>query len=483
MIFPNRVSASRLLRRWRPLLLSFVTAAAFQAHAQDDHAALVEQGRVVALAGDCAACHTSDKNKPFAGGRAIGSPMGNIYASNITPATGNGIGGYTEAQFAAALRKGVNAKGEHLYPAMPYTAYAGISDADMHALYVYFGDGVQPVDNTVPKTALPFPYSMRWTMAAWNLLYLHDGVHVDDAALDAKVNRGKYLVDTLGHCSSCHSPRGLLMAEKTSAYLAGAKIDGWVAPNITSDPVSGIGAWSEDELAGYLKNGHAKGKGQAGGGMAEAVEQSLSHLQDSDLQAIAAYLKTVKPIRDPADTRAAFTYEGGEALPSLTTLEPQRPDGSKSPESLRVADTVDGSVLYSGACSSCHQPSGLGTDGQYFPSLSHNRAVGMSSPDNLVMAIIHGIDRQGADMHVSMPAFGNDMTDTQVAAVANYVEQHFGNPSVHVTADDVADIRAGGPKPLLLRLTPWLMGAGAAILLLIGLLIGRVIRKKRRTRR
>ncbi|MET0255434.1 MAG: cytochrome c, partial [Luteibacter sp.] len=407
-------TTSRLRGLVRAAFLLGALSAALPSLAQDGKDALVAQGKAVAIAGDCAACHTSAPSRPFAGGRAIGSPMGNIYASNITPSRVDGIGGYSEAQFARAVREGVNAKGDHLYPAMPYTAYAGITDADMHALYVYFMQGVAPVDNAVPKTALAFPYSMRWTMAGWNLMFLHKPSANQDGA-----ERGRYLVDVLGHCSSCHSPRNLLMAERQDAYLGGATIDGWFAPNITSDPVSGIGGWSEDELAAYLKNGHVHGKGQAGGGMAEAVEQSLRFLSDDDVHAMAAYLKTVRPIRDGADTRPSYAFAGAGALPSTTTLEPLRPDADAGRDARRIADGTDGSVLYSGACASCHQPDGKGTREQYFPSLSHNRAVGLSRPDNVIMAVLHGIDRQGADMHVSMPAFERDMSDAQVAAVVN----------------------------------------------------------------
>ncbi|MBB3226476.1 mono/diheme cytochrome c family protein [Luteibacter sp. Sphag1AF] len=453
------------------------------AHAQQADPKLIEQGRYVSLAGDCAACHTNAGGKPFAGGRPIGSPMGNIYASNITPSATNGIGGYTEQQFADALRKGVNAKGQHLYPAMPYTAYRGLSDEDMHALYVYFMQGVQPVDNAVQKTKLPFPYGMRGVMFFWNTLYLDSGSFKASDTASAAVNRGHYLVDTLGHCSSCHSPRNLLMAEQSGAYLAGAKIDGWIAPNITSDPVSGIGGWSTDEIARYLKNGHVDGKGQAGGGMAEAVEQSLRYLSDDDLTAIATYLKTVKPVRDPKDSKAAYEYAGGSPLPSISELEPQRPDNSANPDAMRDVSTTDGTVLYSGACASCHQPGGKGTENQYFPSLSHNSATGMSSPDNVVMTILHGIERQGADAHVLMPAFGRDMNDEQVAAVTNYVTAHFGNPDARIDAAGVAQIRAGGPRPLLIRLTPWLMGGGVVVALLVIWLIVSVVSRRRRRRR
>ncbi|TCV92089.1 mono/diheme cytochrome c family protein [Luteibacter rhizovicinus] len=455
--------------------VGFVSMVHAQAAADD---ALVAHGKAVAIAGDCAACHTDNKATPFAGGRPIGSPLGNIFASNITPSKTNGIGNYTEEQFAAALRRGVDARGRHLYPAMPYTAYAGISDEDMHAMYVYFMQAVPPVDNAVPPTKLSFPYSMRWTMAIWNALYLKKGT-VEGSSPDSKeIDRGRYLVDTLGHCSSCHTPRNLLMAERSGKYLGGANVDGWIAPNITSDPVSGIGGWSAEEIAAYLKNGHVNGKGQAGGGMAEAVEQSLRYMPDSDLHAIGVYLKSVPAIRVASDEKPAYEYAGGTPLPSITKLEPQRPDVTRDPNFAKDASSTDGSVLYSGACASCHQPSGKGTGDQYFPSLSHNRAVGMSTSDNLVMAILHGIDREGADMHVLMPAFDRDLNDAQIAAVANYVSQHFGNPGVVTTTAQVAQIRAGGPTPLLLRLTPYLLAAAAIVVLLIVWLIFR--RKKSR---
>lgn len=471
------------LRRERTRMVSMALAFAFAmllpmaALAQDD--ALVARGKVVATEGDCAACHSPNPAKPFAGGMAIGSPMGSIYASNITPSTTHGIGAYTEQQFADALRKGIRADGTHLYPAMPYTAYAGISDADMHALYAYFLHGVAPVDQATPTTKLPFPFNLRWSMTFWNALYLKSGEVKDDPALSPSINRGKYLVDTLGHCSSCHTPRGLLMAEQSDHYLGGAKIDGWIAPNITADAISGIGSWSDDEIAQYLKNGHVKGKGQAAGGMADAVENSLRFLPDNDLLSIAAYLKSVKPIHDAADTKPAYAYEGGEAIPPLTTLEPQRADGNDDPDSLRDVSTTDGAVLYSGACASCHQPSGKGTENQYFPSLSHNRAVGLPTSDNLVMAILHGVNREGADLHVAMPAFGRDMNDAQIASVANYVNLHFGNPAVKTTAADVASIRAGGPKPLLLKMASYAIPMMILFLAVLIWLVYLVIRRRR----
>lgn len=231
--------------------------------------ALLDRGKYLATAGDCQACHRTSKDAeklPLSGGYVIDSPMGAIISSNITPSRQYGIGNYTEAQFASALRDGVRADGANLYPAMPYTAYRGLSDADIHALYAYFMGAVQPVDEPVPATRLAFPFNQRWLMKGWNLLFLHAQPAPSQPTAEDPLARGRYLVDTLGHCGSCHSPRNVLMAESASQYLGGGSVGGWYAPNITSDAVSGIGSWSQDELAQYLRSGHADGKGQAAGG-------------------------------------------------------------------------------------------------------------------------------------------------------------------------------------------------------------------------
>ncbi|MHC1479334.1 c-type cytochrome [Frateuria aurantia] len=450
------------------------------AHAQDStDPGLIAQGQAVATAADCAACHTAQPGHPFAGGLALHSPMGVIYASNITPSSTAGIGGYSEQQFADALRRGVNAQGEHLYPAMPYTAYAGLSDQDIHAMYAYFMHGVKPDDQPSPQTHLAFPFNIRASMIGWNLLYLHGGHPQATPAADGSVARGKYLADTLAHCSTCHTPRNTMMAEDSSHYLGGGVVDGWIAPNITSDPVSGIGGWSTQELVDYLKTGHVPGKGQAGGSMAEAISKSFSHLPDSDLQAIAAYLKTVPAIRNPGDTQPAFAYAGDGKLPALTEREPVLPHGKNGADARRLPDTDDAAQLYTSACASCHQPAGEGTQGQYFPSLSHNRAVGLSSPDNLIQVILQGLDRKGADLAVLMPAFGKDLSDSQVATIVNYVETHFGNPQVQTTAAHVAQLRSGGETPLLMKLMPWLLGLGGLVLLLVLVLLIRLIGRRR----
>jgi mono/diheme cytochrome c family protein len=257
-----------------------------------------EQGRRLAVAGDCMACHTvPDSDKPFAGGYAINSPFGAIFSTNITPSKQAGIGLYTEQEFAEAVRKGIRRDGGHLYPAMPYTSYVHMTDSDVSALYAYFMHSVEPVDVPAPKTALAFPFNLRFSMIGWNLLFLDNPTTLRAPLATPQIQRGEYLTNTLEHCGACHTPRNPLMAEITSKALSGGMVGPWFAPNITSDPISGIGGWTDAELIGYLRTGHATGKAQAGGGMAEAVQNSLQFLPDGDLAAIVAYLKSTAPVR------------------------------------------------------------------------------------------------------------------------------------------------------------------------------------------
>jgi mono/diheme cytochrome c family protein len=452
------------------------------AHAQDaPDSALVEQGRMVAIGADCMACHTAPRGgKPFAGDYGIQSPLGTIFSTNITPSKTAGIGTYSEAEFARAVRQGVRKDGAHLYPAMPYDAYAELTDADIRALYAYFMHSVQPVDEA-PKelTALPFPFNIRSSMTAWNLIYARKEPFQPDSAKSAELNRGAYLAGALGHCSSCHTPRGLLMGEDSSAYLAGGFVGPWFAPNITSDPVSGIGGWSTDELATYFRTGHADGENQAGGGMAEAVENSLQHLPEVDLRALAVYLKSVPAIRDPRETQPA--HEFGTPVSNEADIRGVFP--SNAHDILRT-----GAELYSGYCASCRQPNGAGSENQAYPSLFHNTATGAVEPANLIATILYGIDRNAGGEEVLMPHFGTGsfvgtLSNQQVADISNYVLSSYGNPQARVTPAEVAVSRAGGPQPLLARLQPYIMPAmiscGAVALII---LLASVFSMRRRSR-
>ncbi|MGC6386354.1 cytochrome c [Ewingella sp. S1.OA.A_B6] len=449
------------------LMLSGVTLAS------DNRAELARQGKQVATAADCQACHTHPEGgQPFAGGYAIHSPMGTIFTTNITPSKAFGIGNYTEEQFARAVRQGVRPDGKNLYPAMPYTSYSHMSDQDINAMYAYFQQDVKPVETPTEETALPFPFNMRIAMAGWNMMYLDSAPFKPDASKSAEWNRGAYLVNGAGHCDTCHTPRNLMMGSVSDKPLAGGMVGPWYAPNISSDPVSGIGNWSQAQLVEYLKTGRTAGKNQAAGGMAEAVQNSLQYMPNEDLNAIAFYLKNSPPMRDPADTQAADTF--GKPV----NVE----EGLRGTHPANANNTLgSGAALFSGYCASCHQPDGSGSKNQAYPSLYNNTATGMGNASNLVSAILYGVDRQVGNEHVLMPKFGEgsyvgQLDDQQIADISNYVLKHYGNAAIQVDAHDVAVLRAGGPVTLLAKLQPYMapaMVAGVVILLVLIFWLGR----------
>jgi LPXTG-motif cell wall-anchored protein len=434
---------------------------------------LAEQGRYLAIAGDCGGCHTRPEGgKAFAGGYAITSPVGTIYSTNITSSSIAGIGAYSEAQFSRALREGIRRDGTHLYPAMPYTAYAKLSDADVRALYVYFMQSVQAVDEQPPVTRLPFPFNLRTSMSIWNTLFLSTTRFTPDPRRSAEWNRGAYLAEGLEHCGACHTPRNALMAEQSRRQFAGARVGGWYAPNITSDPVSGIGAWTRDEVVQYLKTGALHGKAQAAGGMAEAVGDSLQYLTSQDLDALATYLLSVSPIRDQRDSRARDTWGAPVEYEAELRGQPTTA-GSEQPE---------GNALYSGNCASCHQPTGAGTADHSYPALFHNTATGARHADNLLAAILFGVDREIGGRQELMPRFDatsyvQPLNDTEVATLANYVLHAFGNPTVHVTIDDVAAARSRGFAKWLVEGTQSLLVFAGLALVTLGLWI--LVRRRR----
>jgi D-sorbitol dehydrogenase (acceptor) len=426
-------------------------------HAQEADKALVSRGEYVARAGDCAACHRTAElgGAPYSGGYAIVSPMGKIIAPNITPSKKAGIGDWSFEDFDRAMRKGKRRDGANLYPAMPYTDYQGMTESDMRALYAYFMHGVKPVETVAPQTSLPFPFNIRLIMGPWNWMFRSDKPFKATADLTPQAQRGQYLVETLGHCGSCHTPRNVLMAEKSSEALSGGDIAGWHAPNITSDPVSGIGGWSEAEIATYLRDGRVPGKGIAAGGMGEAVEHSLRHLTPQDLGAIAAYLKSAKPIRDAAETQPSFSYTQSRDV----AMSAYEPGDTHDPKLLGDGTSTDGANVYAGACAACHGLNGKGTGDHFYASLVGSSTTGSVNPANLIMTILEGVNRDSPTGHAFMPSFAHELTDGQIAAVANHVLSRFGRPETVVTAAMVATAREGGGKPLLLQLMPWIFVA------------------------
>jgi mono/diheme cytochrome c family protein len=456
-------------------LAGTVTAGiAYAADAPDQTTGLIERGAYLATAADCGACHTAPGGKPFAGGLPIDTPLGIIYSTNITPSDEFGIGRYTEQEFSRALRRGIRRDGANLYPAMPYTSYAKFTQDDAHALYVYLTQAVKPVDQPAPRTALPFPMNIRLSMMAWNFLFLDAAAFVPDPKQSAEWNRGAYLVEGATHCSTCHTPRGFLMQEETGRALSGAQVGPWYASNITSDPTSGIGSWTKEELAAFLRTGHLSQKSQAAGSMAEAVTDSFQHLTAADLDAIATYVKTVPAIHDPGDDASRFT--AGQAFSALATLRGR--DGVTSDEG-----DPTGAELFEGNCASCHSAQGQGSRDGYYPSLFRNSATGARNPTNLIAAILYGVDRTTAGKQAFMPGFGghptdaNQLSNRDITVLGNYVLAHYGQAGTTITEQQVAEVRAGGPSSPLLALAR--VGMAAAVVVLAGICFLIFRRRKR----
>ena len=462
---PNNVRTGRGMRHACAGLLALVAwpLAAAQAQGLDSDAS---PGKRLAVAADCVACHTAPGGKAFAGGYPLSSPMGVIYSTNITPSKTAGIGNYTQEQFARAVRDGVTPGGTHLYPAMPYTSYAKITDSDIAALYDYFMREVPAVDTPTQPTKLDFPFNVRASMLGWNALFHSEQRFTANPAKSAEVNRGDYLVNALAHCDTCHTPRNLLMGADNSKALAGGSLGSWYAPNITSDKTSGIGAWSSDEIVAYLRTGHVQGKAQAAGPMAEAVEHSLQYLGDSDLKAIAAYLLQTQAISS-GESKARHEY--GQPANDELTLR-----GGKAQDN-------PGWHIFSGTCANCHQANGDGT--REYPSLFHNTAT--SRADNLIATIVYGVHRTVDGVAVDMPGFGPDalftdrLNDQEIADVSNYVLSRFGNAAQQVTAADVKQVREGGPKAPLAVMAQYTIPAIVVVCLLIGLGIWLIARRRR----
>ncbi len=396
----------------------------------DDDADLVKRGAYLARVGDCYACHTADKNRPFAGGVRIATPVGTLYTPNITPDPVTGIGQWTDADFLRALHEGIGKGGERLYPAFPYPEFTRITSRDVQAIFAYLKT-VAPVRYAPPHNELGFPFNQRWLLMVWNLFNFTEGSFVPDPKVSAEVNRGAYLVLGLGHCERCHTPRNFMQGLKDTQRFSGATRLGWQAYNITSDRNAGLGAWSDDALRSYLSTGIAPGHASAAGPMAELVQNSTQYLADEDLRSIIAYLRTVPPVALGVK-RARDTW-GTPAHDDVTAL--------------RGADIVgvNGVQLFVANCASCHHWSGEGIGASAvgaYPSLIHNSIVGAPQADNLVMVILHGVTRttQGAD--VFMPAFDESLSNDQIAAIANYVTKQFGNPQTSITVDEVAALRA-----------------------------------------
>ncbi|MBO1531036.1 c-type cytochrome [Psychrobacter sp. F1192] len=436
---------------------------------------LVNKGAYIARAADCMACHRED----YTGGVAIETPMGSIYATNITPSKRYGIGNYTEADLKKALQKG-RAPDHMLYPAMPYPSYNSMTDEDISALFAYLQ--TVPVYDQAPdyKTDLPFPFNIRTLMLGWNVLNIP--ATTPREGLTETQQRGEYLVDTLGHCGTCHTPRNSTMGFDTSKYLSGAPLGSWYAPNITPDKSSGIGSWSEQDIVTYLRTGELDQRAFAGGPMGEAVAHSTRYLKNEDLGAIASYLKAVPAIqtddkvtavdasRLPSPINESITHDLVAQKRYLAEAKAEVANGSHSPE-----------ALYLATCASCH-----GVDGYGQPDAQYSPIVGLSSirrekPDALVNMILHGIEGSTNTSPI-MPGFADELNDEQVASIANYVRINFGGlTSSDVDAADVNRIAVGvDQRPFLIKYAGLLAVIGIIVALVIVFFIIRAIVRSRR---
>ncbi|WP_298621943.1 c-type cytochrome [uncultured Zoogloea sp.] len=406
-------------------VLGLLAAAAFGSATAAADSALVERGRYLAQLGDCVACHTAPQGTPMAGGRALETPFGKLYATNITPDAETGIGRYTFAQFERAMRKGVAADGHNLYPAMPYPSYAKMSADDMQALYAYLMEGQQPVRQANRPTEMRWPFNMRWGLAIWNWLFLDDAPFKPEPQQDAVWNRGAYLVQGLGHCGACHTPRGLLFQEKAMSdagpkgeyFLAGETVESWRALSLRN-------LWTVEDTALFLKTGQNR-FATASGNMTDVISHSTQHFSDDDLRAVATYLKALPP--GPHD----------------------KPQPAAAPKPAVVAQvpanlyTTRGGLGYLQFCGDCHRADGGGVP-KVFPPLAGNPTVASKDASTLVHILLTGgaTARTAAHPRVyTMPAFAR-LGDAELAEILSFVRAGWGNGAGPVDVATVARMRA-----------------------------------------
>lgn len=397
-----------------------LVAALVPAHAADD-ATLVAKGEYLARIGDCAACHTAQGGEPFAGGRGIPTPFGAVYAPNITPDRTHGIGAWSADDFWRALHEGVAPGGMLLYPAFPYTSYTYVTREDADAIYAYLRS-VKPSARKDRENALRFPYNVRALLLGWQGLYFKPATFEADPKRSPAWNRGAYLVQGLGHCAACHSPRNAMGATDADNRYAGGLIPAqdWYAPSLNSAE-AGLGTWSEDEITALLKTGRST-RGATFGPMSEVVFHSLQYLTDADAHAIATYLKSLPQQPEPRSARDVYVSR-----------------------SLAARLTTRGAEIYRKECAGCHGDRGEGVAGIY-PPLANNQAVTARVPANPIRIVMQGsfqVATAANPRPYSMPSFADRMSDADVAAVVTYIRASWGNKGRAVLPDEIKLYRSG----------------------------------------
>jgi mono/diheme cytochrome c family protein len=430
VVAPRRILAHATMM----LSASILGAPLACAQTIEDDSALVSRGEYLARAADCMPCHTGDKAKPYAGGLALNTPFGALYSVNITSDPATGIGKWTYAQFKKALHDGIRADGAYLYPAMPFDAYTGIADDDLKALWAYVRR-IPAVKAPNPDNQLSFPFNIRLGLLAWRELFFAPAEFKPAPGKSDEWNRGAYLVEALGHCTDCHSPRNIMGAVKGKAQFTGAEIDGFYAPDITSKALAK--SWTKDNLVQFLKSGSAPQKTSVFGPMADVVHDGLADLTDPDLAAMATYLLDSPP---------------PPAMPAPQRLSPL------------PADTYQRAAkLYVDNCAACHQDHGTGTPGS-IPPLAGNPAVTAAEPYNVIAVMLQGLPASGS--YGAMPSFAGRLSDRQVADLANYVRTSWGNqaapntsPSMVAAWRATVKVPAYGTEAAAAFSCPWVGGA------------------------
>jgi mono/diheme cytochrome c family protein len=371
----------------------------------------VARGRYLATAGDCAACHTRVGGAAYAGGRPINTPIGVIFSSNITPDPATGLGAWTADAFFRAVHKGIGQGGRPLYPAFPYPYFAHLTRADSDGLFAYLKT-LRPVTETPPPNKLPFPVNLRFLMWIWDALFFRPATLVADPARSAAWNRGAYLVQGPGHCGACHTPKNFLGADRSSRALQGGRIDNWAAVNLAGDVRDGLGDWSKDDIAEYLRTGR-NARTAASGSMTEVIYRSTSRLSDADLAAIATYLKGLAP--------------SGRTAPLAPSGTPM----------------LAGEAIFLDSCAACHRADGEGAP-RLFPPLRGDAALQGTDATTVVRIILGGsraVPTPGAPTPLTMPSYADKLSDPEIASVATYVRNTWGNAAPRVTASQVAALR------------------------------------------
>ncbi len=424
----------------QPIVEPVLTGTPLAANAQ------VMRGQYLARIGDCIGCHTRPGGAPFAGGFPLKTPFGTVISANITPDKSQGIGNVSLSQFEAALRHGIGKDGSNLYPAMPYTNYARLSNDDIVALFAYFTQAVPSAQQDNARTALVWPLSMRWLLKAWDWLYVPSTAYINDPAQSIDWNRGAYLVQGLGHCSACHTPRNALGAETASTdkegsrFLSGALIDGWYAQplrsntsfsNGTNTASPGLNDWTQEDISEYLRTGRNKHTA-AFGAMSDVVGHSTQYLTPQDAIAVAIYLKSLDP-NEPLVVSKETPLVSTASTPHPTTL------------ALRAGDvTQRGALLYLNNCSGCHRSDGEGA-ARTFPALARSSTVNATDSTSLIRIVLHGSAMPAtvqAPSALTMSGFAWRLNDEDVASVLSFVRSHWGNQAVAVSSAEVAKIRA-----------------------------------------